>query len=57
MSHREKQTVSTLNLTAAAVLCRLCVICLQELYIIYYIDITDISSLEMHNHSCELEQA
>lgn len=56
-THREKQTVSTLISTAAAVLCRICVICLQEIYIIYYIDITDISSLEMHYHSCEPEQA
>lgn len=37
--------------------CRLCVICLWEIYIIYNLDITDISSLGINNHSCEVEQA
>lgn len=59
MSQRENQTVSTLNLTAAAaaVFCVGCVICLWELYIIYNLEITDICSLGINNHSCEVEQA
>lgn len=37
--------------------CRLRVICLWELYIIYNRNITDICSLEINIHSCEVEQA
>lgn len=56
ISQTENQTVLTLNLTAAVVFRVDCVLCLWELYILFNLNITDICSLGMNNHSCELNR-
>lgn len=58
MSHTEKSDcIDTEFNCCCCVSCRLCVICLWKWYIIYNLSITDICSLGINNHSCEVEQA
>lgn len=56
ITNRKSDCTDTEFNCCCCVSCWLCVLCLWELYILFNLNITDICSLGMNNHSCELNR-